>query len=94
MTDEEVEFIGNWTYGKIYPYTAKILMQYIFDSLAKMDTIIKIKSADFKIKCFHTNPRKINKFPQLGTIRESAENNNPNKNYSDSDEEENNSPPV
>lgn len=56
ITEEESEFIGDWTYGKIYPLPAKLLMKHIYDALGQLDTVISIKSADYRIKCYYNNP--------------------------------------
>lgn len=53
---EEMEFIGEWTYGKVYSISARLLMSNIYEALGKNDTFIIIKSPDYRIKCFYKNP--------------------------------------
>ena len=45
-----MEFIGEWTYGKVYSISARLLMSNIYEALGKNDTFIIIKSPDYRIK--------------------------------------------
>lgn len=33
MTEDEKDFVGEWTYGKIFTLPAKSLMKYIYECL-------------------------------------------------------------
>lgn len=33
MNDDEKDFVGEWTYGKTFSLSAKILMKYIYECL-------------------------------------------------------------
>lgn len=47
---------------QVYPYSAKQMISGIYACLEKFNTVIKVKSADYKLKCYHKNMIKMTKY--------------------------------
>ncbi|CAD8167657.1 unnamed protein product [Paramecium octaurelia] len=46
----------------VYPYQARQIVNAIYTCLEKFNTVIKIKSPDYKLKCYHKNLIKMTKY--------------------------------
>lgn len=47
---------------QVYPFSAKQIVSGIYACLEKFNTVIKVKSAEYKLKCYHKNMIKMTKY--------------------------------
>lgn len=46
----------------VYPYPAMLIVSSLYAVLEKFNTVIKVKSPDYKLKCYHKNLIKMTKY--------------------------------
>jgi 5'-AMP-activated protein kinase catalytic alpha subunit len=46
----------------VYPFSAKQIVKALYFCLEQFNTVIKIKSQDYKLKCYHKNTIKMTKY--------------------------------